>query len=249
MTANVATPKYDLHSDAYFADPFATYASMRQNDPVYFDPLLSMWIVTRYNDVLTVSRDKRFSVERVDELFRGLSENLKVQAETVHRFFSDWLVFIDPPRHTRIRKLMSKAFSPRTIANLRPMIQSIVDRTLDGFEGRDTIDLIEDFSFRVPSEIIATVLGVAPDDIEDFKGWAADVFRVPAVVGNVDDNVATAYRGVLSLEIYFRKLIDERRNKPTEDMLSALVGAKDEGDMLSEQELVSTCANVARRRP
>ena len=189
---------------------------MRNSDPVYFDPLLRMWIVTRYDDVLTVSRDRRFSVERVEELFTGLSEEMRTQATIVHRFFSDWLVFIDPPRHTRLRKLMTKAFSPRSVASLRPTIQSIVDKTLDEIEGRKSFDLIDDFSFRVPSEVIATVLGVAQDDIERFKGWAADVFRVPAFVGAVDENVEVAYGGVLGLEAYFRKLITDRRSRPTD---------------------------------
>jgi len=233
---------YDLQSTSFFADPYDTYARMRRNDPVYHDPATGIWFLTRYQDLLTLTKDRRFSAERVGQFFTGVSPDLDGQVEVVGRFFTDWLIFLDPPQHTRLRRLTARAFSAKSIAALRDYIQTAVDTALDRVADAGRADLMADVGVPVPAQVIAHMLGVAPADIPQFKSWTADVLRVPAWVGDSEENVRIAYRAVGNLEDYFRELIAQRRKTPTDDLLGMLVSADEDGQILTEQELVSTCA-------
>jgi cytochrome P450 len=233
---------YDLQSAAFFADPYDTYARMRRDDPVYHDPATGIWFLTRYRELCTLGTDPRFSNERVGQFFTGVSPELSDQVEVVRRFFSDWLIFVDPPQHTRLRRLTARAFSPKSIAALRDYTQTVVDTALDRMAGAGKADLIADLGLPVPAQVIANMLGVPAEDVEQFKSWTEDVLRVPAWVGDPDDNVRIAYRAVGNLEQYFRDLIARRRRSPADDILGMLIRADEDGQLLTEQELVSTCA-------
>jgi cytochrome P450 len=236
------TVQYDLTSAEYYADPYPTYARMRREDPVYWDPGMGIWFVTRYSDVLSLMRDRCWSSDRVAHFFTGLGPELADDIAVVSRFYTDWLVFLDPPNHTRLRRLMTRAFSPRGIETIREFTRTAVDQALDRVAGAGRFDAIADFSVPVPAQVIAHMLGVAPQDVEQFKGWTTDVFRVPAWVGDQGENVRVASRSVRALEEYFRALIAERRRHPTDDLLGMLVAADADGHILTDQELVSTCA-------
>ena len=234
--------RYDLASDAYYSDPYPTYAAMRRDDPAYLREDLGIWMLTRYADVHALSRSRNTSVARVGQLVGFASPELAAKAEVVSRFLSDWLVFSDPPRHTVMRRLQTRAFSPRNIAALEPYIRDLVNATLDGLAGAGQFDVIADFAIPVPAHVIAHMLGVPRKDVDQFKAWTSAVFRVPAMVGDPDENMRAAYEGVLSLDSYFRELIAERRESPSDDILSALVQAEEDGQFLNEHELVSSCA-------
>jgi cytochrome P450 len=233
------TATYDLLSPAHFAAPYETFALMREHDPLYWHEQMGMWFVTRYQDVRTVCRDRRFSANRVDA-FMPPGTDEKTRA--VHRFFTDWMVFTDPPEHTRLRKLFSRAFAPRSIAMLESFTHRVVDEALDRADGQDQIDIIGDFGFPVPSRIIARMLGVAPDRVGDFEQWSHDVLRVAALIGDPQENVNLAYQAIGSLAAYFHDLIAERRAAPAEDLLSLMVQANEDESVLSEHELMADCA-------
>jgi len=233
------TAAYDLLSPEHFAAPYETFALMRENDPLYWHEQLGMWFATRYQDVHALTRDKRFSSARVDA-FMPPGDDEKTQA--VRRHFTDWMAFSDPPEHTRLRKLVSRAFVPRTIATLESFIYQAVDEALDRVKGQDQIDIIADFGFPVPSRVIGHMLGVAQDRIGDFEQWSHDIMAVPSLVGDTDDNLAVAYQGLRALEAYFRHLIAERRTVPADDLLGLMVQASEDGTVLSEHELMATCA-------
>ncbi len=233
------TAAYDLLSPGHFAAPYRTFALMRENDPLYWHEQMGMWFATRYQDVHAVSRDRRFSSARVDA-FMPPGKDEKAQA--VRRFFTDWMLFSDPPEHTRLRKLVSRAFVPRSIAMLEPFIHSVVDEALDRVKGQDQIDIIGDFGFPVPSRVIAHMLGVAPDRVHDFEQWSHDILRVPSLVGDQDENLTITYLAMRSLEAYFSELIAQRRAEPAEDLLGLMVQANEDGTVLSDQELMASCA-------
>ena len=234
--------KYDFSSDHFFADPFEMYARMRVEDPVYWHPLLSMWIVTRYSDVRFLSRDPRLTAERVDAFFQGISQAQADKIPVVRDFFAAWMVLMDPPAHTRIRSLINRAFSPRAISKLTTEVEGIVESTLDKLPTGQEIDLIQTFAFPVPSNAIAVMLGIPPADMKAFEGWARDAFRVITLIGDPDENVAVAHGAVMQLEEYLRQKILECRTSPRDDILSGLVHASESGDSLTERELVATCA-------
>ena len=221
----MSSAAYDLTSDAYFSDPYPTYALMRADDPVYQLPGTNLWYITRYQDVAALFRDPRFSSARVDEFFAGVSADLAEQAAVVHRFFSDWLNFLDPPQHTRLRKLMVRAFSARNIAALEPFVRTVTGEAISRIRASGSCDVIGDLGFPVPSRVISHMLGVPPADVASFEGWSHDAVRVMAWTDDQDENVRIAYQGVRQLEAYFRGLIAERRARPAGDLLSLLVQA------------------------
>jgi len=233
--------KYDLGSPSYFDDPYETFARMRRDDPVYLDPVTGYSYVTRYDDVLSILRDRRWSSRRADRFFTGVSRERVEQARSASRFLDDWLIFRDPPDHARLRKLVTRAFSARAIAMLEAYTQQVVSAALDRMAGAGEVDLIADFAHPVPAQVIAHMLGVAPDHIAQFKAWVVDLLRLLGQVGDVDQNVAAAYRSVHSLKDYFRTIIAERRKARVNDLLGALIDADEDG-RLGEQELVATCA-------
>jgi cytochrome P450 len=149
----------------------------------------------------------------------------------------------DPPDHTRLRSLVSKAFTPRVVEVQRPHIQQIVDGLLDRVEDRRSMDLIEDFAYPLPVVVICEMLGVPVEDQERFKGWGLDIARgLDAVLLGPDSPVikrSTESRGALAN--YFRELIADRRSKPRADMLTDLIAAEEAGDKLTENELLATC--------
>jgi cytochrome P450 len=233
------TGTYDLLSPAHFAAPYQTFALMREYDPLYWHEQMGMWFVTRYQDVHAVSRDRRFSSDKVD-FFVPPGTDDKTQA--VRRFLTDWMVFSDPPEHTRLRKLVSRAFTPRSVATLESYTRRVVDEALDRVKGQEQIDIIADFGFPVPSRVIAHMLGVAQDRVDDFEQWTRGIERVLSLVGDQQENLALAHQAIRSLAAYFGDLIAERRAAPAEDLLSLMMHASEDGSALSEHELMAQCA-------
>jgi cytochrome P450 len=234
--------KYDLFSPSFLADPHSVFHRMRAEDPIYWHPDLKAWIFTRYKDIVVMTRDRRLSAERVGQFVIGASEALRPKIDAIGRFIGHWLLCQDPPRHTLLRTLVAKAFSPQVVEGLRPTIQDLVDEMLDVFIDSGQMDIVQDLSFPLPAMVIGKMLGVPPHRIDDFKKWTTDVFALFGGGLATDEIIETGYRGVTALDGYFRELIAERRGALTGDLLSRLIAAEEQGAFLSEEELVSTCA-------
>ena len=230
----MATPELEFnpYDPAFNADPYPTYHRLRAEDPVHRTPM-GFWILTRYDDVATVLRDARFGRKGFDELIRDrFGENTFDQA----------MLFRDPPDHTRLRALVNKAFTPRVIEEMRAKIQKTVDRLLDGVRDARAMDVIADLAYPLPVSVISEMLGVPAEDRDLFRGWSADIARsLDAIVLPTEPEVVergNAARHALSS--YFRALIAERRRRPQRDLLSDLIAAEEQGDKLSEEELMAT---------
>jgi cytochrome P450 len=221
----------------FVADPYPTYRRLREEDPVHQSPL-GFWVLTRYEDVVASLRDPRMVKEPIAAF---VAARFGLAAPPTGMGLS--MLDRDPPDHTRLRGLVSKAFTPRVIERLRPHIQQIVDGLLDRVEGDRSMDLIEQFAYPLPVIVICEMLGVLVADHERFKGWGLDIARgLDAIMLPPDSPVAE--RSVLArraLAEYFRGLIAERRAAPRDDMLSSLIAAEEAGDKLSEDELLATC--------
>jgi cytochrome P450 len=237
-----AQAKYDLLSPAFFADPHPTLRRMRVEDPIYWHPLLHFWALTRYDDIQAISRDPRFSAERTSKIRTGVSEAMRPKLEVCLRFVSHWMVFRDPPRHTILRALVVKAFTPQVVDGLRPVIREVVDEMLTAVAGSGTMDIVRDLAFPLPAIVIARMIGVPRDDMDAFKQWTSDLFTLFGAGVATDEAVETGHRGAVALEQYFKQLIAERRRAPTQDLLSRLIAVQEQGSFLSEEELASTCA-------
>jgi cytochrome P450 len=227
--------RFNPMDPAFIADPYPTYHALRAQDPVHRSPL-GFWVLTRYDDVVAALRDPRFAKEAIAAF---VAARFGVVVPGIGLSMLDR----DPPDHTRLRGLVSKAFTPRVVEGLRPHIQEIVDGLLDRAEDAGAMDLIEDFAYPLPVIVICEMLGVPVADRERFRGWGLDIARgLDAIWLPADSDVGR--RSIASrheLSNYFRELIAERRATPQADLLSALIAAEETGDRLSEDELLATC--------
>jgi cytochrome P450 len=222
---------------AFVADPYPTYHRLRAEDPVHHSPL-GFWVLTRYSDVMVMLRDPRLIKEPIAAF---VAARFGMAAPPPGLGLS--MLDRDPPDHTRLRGLVSKAFTPKALESLRPHIQKIVDDLLAGAAGKGQMDLIEEFAYPLPVRVICEMLGVPVRDHERFKAWGLDIARgLDAIMLPPDSEVGRrSISGRRALADYFRELIAERRAAPRDDMLSALIAAEEAGDKLNEEELLATC--------
>ena len=206
------------------ADPYPNYENIRLKDPVHRMRLLDAWLLTRYEDVNAVLRDhKRFSNAE-----RSLNDAGRVT-----------LLDLDPPDHTRLRSLVSRAFTPRSVAALESRAQAITEELLDAVENTDRFDLIQALAFPLPVIVIAEMIGVPPEDREQIKVWSNDIaLSVEPVL--TDEQVDMVDRATEELYEYFDGIIALRRRDPRDDLISALIAAEDEGDRLTHDEVLAT---------
>ena len=222
---------------AFLEDPYPAFHRLRAEDPVHRHPL-GFYVLTRYDDIAAFLRDPRFGKSGYQALF---------ESRFGSRPEGPWLpmsmLFRDPPDHTRLRALVSKAFTPRVVEALRGHVQAIVDRLLDDVADAARVDVIEALAYPLPVTVISELMGVPASDNEMIKEWSRDVARaLDAIALPVGPEVIQ--RGSLATEGiagYFRTLAEERRRRPGTDLLSGLVEAEEAGDRLNERELLATC--------
>ncbi len=237
----MTTPQFNPFTPEFQADPYPGYRQLREADPMHWSQLMQLWVLTRYEDVEFVLRDQRFSANRRS------STNPIVQA-VAGRQDSDLpfanattMLGADPPEHTRLRGLVSKAFTPRSVEAMRPRIQQIVDELLESAEAGQPFDLIEQVAYPLPVIVIAEMLGVAAERRADFKRWSDDLVATLSIQTADGDVAERARDSGLQMADYFRGVIAERREQPEDDLLSRLIAAEDRGEVLSEDELLATC--------
>ena len=237
----MVTLQYNPFTPEVHANPYPLYHRLRAEDPIHWSGLLEAWILTRYEDVVFVLTDPRFSANR-----RQARNRFAQMAEQAQQEFGPFgrtqtMLTSDPPLHTRLRRLVSKAFTARAVENLRPRIQRIVDELLDAVQDRGRLDLIWDLAYPLPVIVIAEMLGVPPEERDQFKRWSTDVVATLGGPFTPPDVLARARTSINELADYFRRVIAERRRQPREDLISGLIAAEEQGQVLNEDELLATC--------
>ncbi len=228
---------FDPFLPEFNADPYPFYHRLREADPVHQSPL-GFWVLTRYDDCVMVLRDPRFGRAGFEGLLESVYGNTVEQGR-----LPTSMLFRDPPDHTRLRGLVSRAFTPRVVEGLRPRIQQIVDGLLDRVQGAGRMEVISDLAYPLPVTVISEMLGVPEGDRERIKQWSADIARSLDAIGlRTDPEIVDRGRtGRHAIGDYFRSLIPERKKRPRGDLLSLLIEAEEQGDKLSEGELLATC--------
>jgi pimeloyl-[acyl-carrier protein] synthase len=221
----------------FHADPYPFYRRLREKEPVHRSPM-GFYVLTRYDDCVAVLRDQRFGREEFQQMLTAVYGD-----DTEKPALPRSMLFRDPPDHTRLRALVSKAFTPRVIDSMRGHIQGIVDRLLDRVRGAGRMDVMEDLAYPLPVTVICEMLGVPVDDHASIRGWSADIARSLDAIGlpsdaSVVERGRTARR---ALADYFRRLVPERRAQPAADLLSGLLAAEERGDRLSQDEVIAMC--------
>jgi cytochrome P450 len=231
----------NIASSEFKADPFPFYRHLREHEPVYRVKLpgrQTAWLVTRYDDVVNVLTDERFA----KDAFRVLSKEQLAAAPWLTKLLTPLLMPLarhmldrDPPDHTRLRALVQQAFSPRLVEGMRGRIVMLANELLDRVQRRGRMDLIADYALPIPTTIIAEMLGIPAGDRHKFHRWSGAMLSA----GASRFGLLWAMPSALLFMRYIRKLIKNRRASPSDDLISGLVTAKDAGESLSDDELLS----------
>jgi len=224
------------------ADPYPAFHALRTAHPVFRGPS-DVWYLSRYAEVSAVLHDRRFQRQSPcgnNPISGPVSGDSAPSA--IDRMLSRWMVFIDPPAHTRLRRLVGKAFTPKLVAGLRGDIRAIADRLLDDAlagDGFDGFDVIADFAYPLPVIVVSRILGVPAADHDKLKGWSGQL--TGALDTGDPQQLATGIRATEELSAYMAGLIDERRRAPREDLISAMLAGSAEDDALTPEELLANC--------
>jgi cytochrome P450 len=235
---NPANAAPELFTWEFASDPYPAYAWLREHSPVHRATLPSgveAWLVTRYADARQALADARLSKNPAHHAADAHGKNRTgIPGERSANLMMH-LLNIDPPDHTRLRRLVAKAFTPRRVAEFAPRVQELTDGLIDRFAARGEADLIHDFAFPLPLYTICDLLGVPREDQDDLRDWAGMMIRHG---GGPRGGVA---RSVKKIRGYLADLIHRKRDDAGDDLISGLIRASDHGEHLSENEAAAMC--------
>lgn len=227
---------------AILANPYPIFSRMRDEDPCYWSDRLRSWVITRYDDVKAMCLDKeRLSSDRLRPFFQSLPGSEASRISEIIRYLSLWMVFKDPPEHTRLRKLTAKVFSARAMQAMRPQVETIADQLLDALGERDEFDLIADYAGPLPCLVIMAMLGVPVQALAQLKRLSDEIALFIGSSRMSSDKYDTAEQATQEMAAFFKALIGERRAHPKTDAISELVHLLDGEDRFSDDELVASC--------
>lgn len=227
---------------SFVADPYPVYERLRSEAPLHYDAATDHWLVSRYDDVNALLRDRRLGrtyrhVATDDEMSRPSPPD--AHAPFWH-LIEHGILDMEPPDHTRVRRLVSKAFTPRMVESMRASIDRLMNGLVDRVQGPGEFDLLREIAEPLPVAVIAELLGIPEVDQPHLRPWSADICRMYELHPDEED-AAVAVRACLEFSRYLRDLSRERRARPTGDLISELALVVDDGERLTEDELIGTC--------
>jgi cytochrome P450 len=243
--SNVSAPgKKILFSDEILQDPYPTYARLHEEGPLHYVDVGSkwaVWSVFSHAECSSIAKDPRLSAKRAKQMLLPLPLSRQSEFSELSRMLSLWLIFMDPPEHTRLRKLLNKGFSAAAVEGLRPQAEAIVDQMLKPLQHGSEVELMSEFANPMPVRIISELLGVP----QALHGTFVNASRAIAVFrGNPNRTVEearAAQDALIELTEFFRKTVAERRRNKGSDLISLLIDIEEEGEVLTEEELYAQC--------
>ena len=234
----------DFISKDYIDNPYKTYNLMRSHKPILFSQTTRLHWVTKMEFAQEMLRDKRFSV---DDRKYPIAEKRRKEFKKAGReimleqFENPSMLKLDPPDHSRIRKLVQYGFTNRYITSLEPEIKKIVEECLDKVHNQDSFDLIEDLAKPLPAIVIAKMMGLPNEDLDQFQAWSEDLLVGVGGIGTSKEDIKKSGDAYEALIRYFEKIILSRKNSPGDDFIGKLILAEEAGDKLNVKEVYGTC--------
>ena len=234
----------DFISKDYIDNPYKTYNLMRSHKPILFSQTTRLHWVTKMEFAQEMLRDKRFSV---DDRKYPIAEKRRKEFKKAGReimleqFENPSMLKLDPPDHSRIRKLVQYGFTNRYITSLEPEIKKIVEDCLDKVHNQDSFDLIEDLAKPLPAIVIAKMMGLPNEDLDQFQAWSEDLLVGVGGIGTSKEEIKKSGDAYEALIRYFEKIILSRKNSPGDDFIGKLILAEEAGDKLNVKEVYGTC--------
>ena len=241
MSLDELIARFDLSDPDFLADPYPLLNAIREATPGFRNPLNGQWTITRFADVQETLRDRRlgraYTHRYTHEQFGQPEPDTRWANFLQHESWS--LLCLEPPDHTRIRRLVAKVFTPRAVASLRPQIEGFSVELLDGLQGRDEFELLRDYAMPYSVAVICSMLGVPRTDTQLLLDWSHAIVKMYEL-STTDEVRVAADTAAAEYIAYTRDLIAQKRQRPDGLLVSELVRVEDEGDMLTEDEIVST---------
>jgi cytochrome P450 len=241
--AIAARPRFNPFDRQFRIDPYPTYRALRESDPCHRN--MGMWILTRYDDVLAVLRDRRFLSGFIPEQIQLQAKRLNItEYDAFLSLAHQSIVFTDNPRHARLRRLVGQAFAPSRLASFEPIIAAVVDDLVERSRACGQIDAIVDFAEQVPLRVMCRKLGIDASMAPTIARWTREIrfLLEPGLLKRSD--FAQVGATLASYTQFLRGLVAERRHAPGEDLISELLAAQAGDERLDEQELVHACIMV-----
>jgi cytochrome P450 len=233
----------ELFGSGLLEDPYPTYRRFLDAGPVhYVNYRQGAWAIFSYSDCSAAIRDVRLSTRRTRMFLATLAPEHRAEFEELARLLGLWMLFIDAPEHTRLRKLMNRGFSPAVVESLRPQVEAIVDSMLEPLLQSSEADLMQAVAYPLPMRVIAEMLGIPPAMHDRLLGWTdaiAQFFGVPNKPSL--DELRSAQQGVLELTQFFREAVAGRRKQKGSDLISLLLEIEQDGEFLTEEEIYAQC--------
>lgn len=239
MTA-VVTP-VDFASAEAIRDPYALLARLRREEPVHWNGRLGAWCLSTHADVERAFKDARLSSDRIRPFVAGQTRADPADARLLGDCLGLWMVFNDPPAHTRLRGLVAQAFTRRAVEALRPQVTELVHELVDTVAARGRMDLIADFAYPLPATVIADMLGVPRADVDDLKRWSDDLAAFVLSSRIRPEKYAVAAASLAEMNAYFERLVALRRARPGAEIIDGLIAAHAGEDRLTLEELLASC--------
>jgi len=240
----IATGRKILFSDEILQDPYPTYARLHKEGPLHFVDVGSKWAVWSifsHAECSAIAKDPRLSAKRAQQMLLALPLSRQSEFSELARMLSLWLIFMDPPEHTRLRKLLNKGFSQAAVEGLRPQVEAIVDQMLKPLQPGSEVELMRQFANPMPVRIILEMLGIPQELRDTFVDWSRAIAVFRGNPNRTVEEAQAAQDALIELTEFFRKTVAERRRNKGNDLISLLIDIEEEGEVLTEEELYAQC--------
>src|ERR1700722_2480005 len=233
-----------LFSEEILQDPYPTYARLHEEGPIHYVEVAgkwAVWSIFSHAECALIAKDARLSAKRAQQMLLPLPLSRQSEFSELARMLSLWLIFMDPPEHTRLRKLLNKGFSPAAVEALRPQVQSIVDQMLSPLKSGSQVELMNEFANPIPVQIILEMLGIPQELRDTFADWSRAIAAFRGNPNRSAEDAKAAQDALIGLTDFFRKTVAERRRNKGADLISLLIDIEEEGEVLTEEELYAQC--------
>ncbi len=244
MSKVIAPAKKTVFRDEVLQDPYPTYARLHEEGPLHYldvDGKWAVWSIFSHAECSSIAKDPRLSAKRAKQMVLSLPLSRQAEFSELARMFGLWLIFMDPPEHTRLRKLLNKGFSAQAVEGLRPQVEAIVDRMLKPLQHGSEIDLMSEFANPMPVRIILEMLGIPQELRDTFVDWSRAIAVFRGNPNRTVEEARAAQNALIELTEFFRKTVAERRRNKGTDLISLLIDIEEEGEVLTEEELYAQC--------
>jgi len=238
--------KFNPLEQKFRDDPYPIYDYLRTKEPVHQN-IFGNWTITRYQDIKTVLNNPSFqnkdlpkSLEQKNKYFQGEGKNINALASSIPK----WLFYLEPPDHSRMRRLVSKAFTPRVVEELRPQIQATANELIDVVENRGSMDIMSEYASPLPIITISKLLGIPLDNSSKVHHWAAEIVHVMSDRLLSQQAYEKINQAFVEFNQYLREIISEKTSNPQQDLISELIRTSYQTEKLNEEELLATCIQL-----